>query len=75
MALDALGPGPDGSYPWFPRLPDGSPAWSDRCPADYHGGRVPRGMTTVMRNGRCYLIDQTPRDANGAPIDPPVRPE
>lgn len=72
MAHDALDPGPDGSYPWFPRLPDGSPAWSDLCPADYQGTRMPRGMTSIVRNGQRYVIDQTPRDADGNPINPPL---
>ncbi len=74
MAHDALDPGPDGTYPFFPRLSDGSPAWADRCPPDYTGTRMPRGVTTIVRGGQRYLIDQTPRDASGAPIDPPVLP-
>lgn len=67
---DALEPGQNGHYAHFPRLPDGSPAWSDRCPADYHGPRVPRGITAIVRNGRRFIIDQTPYDAAGSPIDP-----
>lgn len=74
MAHDALDPGPDGDYPFFPRLPDGSPAWSDRCPADYRGSRVPRCMTTIVRDGQRFIIDQSPRDANGDRINPSLRP-
>ncbi|MFD7081648.1 hypothetical protein [Streptomyces sp. NPDC059918] len=69
---DALEPGSDGAYEHFPRLPDGSPAWSDRCPADYHGSRVPRGVTTIVRDGQRFVIDQTPHNAEGNPINPPV---
>lgn len=72
MTHDALDPGPDGDYPFFPRLPDGSPAWSDRCPSDYHGSRVPRGVTTIRRYGQRFIIDQTPRGENGDPIIPPA---
>jgi hypothetical protein len=31
-------------------------------------------MTTIVRNGQRYAIDQTPRDADGNPIDPPIIP-
>lgn len=74
MVLDALDPGPNGDFPYFPRLPDGSPAWSDRCPPDYQGTHMPRGRTTVVRNGQRYVIDQTPHDADGNPINPPIIP-
>lgn len=70
MAHDALDPGPNGDFPFFPRLPDGSPAWSDRCPVGYLGSRVPRGVTTVVRDGQRFIIDQTPRHINGEPINP-----
>lgn len=74
MPYDALSPGPNGDYPFFPRLPDGSPAWSDRCPDDYYGSRVPRGVTTIVRGGYRYIIDQTPHDAEGNPINPSTIP-
>jgi hypothetical protein len=51
--LDALEPGPDGSYPAFPRRPDGSP--------DYErAGLLPRGSPPVPHrapDGRLVLID------------------
>lgn len=73
MAHDALDPGPDGTYPYFPRLPDGSPAWSDRCPPGYHGGRMPRGTHRQRTpSGEVVMIDMTPYDSAGNPIDPPT---
>jgi hypothetical protein len=68
MAHDALDAGPDGTFPWFPRLPDGTPAWSDLCPPDYQGARMPRGMTTIVRDGQRFIVDQSPRDAEGKPL-------
>jgi hypothetical protein len=62
---DALDPGPDGSYPFMPRKPDGS---VDR-------ERMPTGLTrNVSADGEVRLIDLTPRDAGGKPIDPPPLP-
>jgi hypothetical protein len=66
MAHDALDPGPNGDYPHFPRLPDGRPAWSDICPPDYQGTRMPRGIQRQCGE----IIDVTPRDAEGNPINP-----
>jgi len=67
MANDALDPGPDGSYPHWPRKPDGS--WDeDRMPTGVHPQRKPSGGQTK--------VDLTPRhgpesDTPGAPIVPP----
>jgi hypothetical protein len=77
MPHDALDPGLDGSFPWFPRLPDGSPAWADRVPAGYAGPVMRRGVEKVRvwggnRNGDLVEFDVTPRDAAGNPINPPV---
>lgn len=75
MPQDALDPGPRGDYPWFPRLPDGSPAWADSVPADYRGTVVFRGERWVrLPDGRRVGFDETPRDAAGKPINPPVIP-
>lgn len=60
MAQDAFDPGPNGDYPWWPRLPDGTPD-----PA-----RMPTGEH--LQDGT--LIDVTPRNANGNPIVPPTIP-
>ncbi len=84
MALDAFDPGPDGTYPAFPRKPDGSPAWSDRPETDGKPvpGRGPGGLVTPMprgkrmqrEGGRSVVIDVTPRGPGGVPIDPPRLP-
>jgi hypothetical protein len=33
---------------------------------------MPRGVTTIAQGGQRYIIDQTPRDADGNTINPPV---
>lgn len=59
MARDALDPGPDGTYPYWPRHPDGS-------------SRMPPGERWhTAPDGRTVLIDTTVRDAAGEPIVPP----
>ncbi len=85
MAQDAIDPGPDGTYPAFPRRPDGSPAWSDRPEDDGRPvpGRGPGGVVTPMPRGIRYLIrgirreriavDTTPY-AGAEPVNPPVLP-
>ena len=65
MARDALDPGPDGDYPYWPRRPDGSPD-PERMPTDPHWQRTP--------TGELVLVDLTPRHRDGAPITPPNRP-
>ncbi len=74
MVPRTLDPGPDGTYPWFPRLPDGSPAWKDRCPPGYQFSSVPRGTVRQGWGLHEWLIDLTPYDADGKPIDPPTIP-
>lgn len=79
MPNDALDPGPENTFPWFPRLADGSPAWADSAPADYAGPVVRRGVECVRvwggnRHGDLVAFDITPFDATGAPINPPVIP-
>jgi hypothetical protein len=75
MAADALDPGPNGDYPYFPRLPDGSPAWADTVPAGYSGTVILRCESWVtLSDGRRIGVDETPRDAEGNPINPPVIP-
>jgi hypothetical protein len=79
MPQDALDPGPRGDYPYFPRLPDGSPAWADLVPAGYTGSVVRRGVEKVRvwggnRHGDLVAFDVTPRDAAGNAINPPVIP-
>ena len=54
---DALDPGPDGTYPWWPRKPDGS--WDEL--------RMPTGERFERRGGRVYRVDVTPRHG---PEDP-----
>ncbi len=60
MPNDALDPGPNGDYPHWPRLPDGS---SD-----------PVRMPTGLRWQDGVLIDVTPRHPDGTPIVPPNTP-
>lgn len=66
MANDALDPGPNGDYPYWPRNPDGS---TDR-------ERMPKGVTKRRRDRRSPygelhdMIDVTPRDQQGNEIDP-----
>lgn len=84
MALDALEPGENGTYPAFPRLLDGSPAWSDTAATDGKpvpgrgpGGMVtpmPRGTRTERREGKQVLVDLTPRGPGGVAINPPTLP-
>lgn len=61
MAQDALDPGPDGSYPYMPRLPDGS----------IDPERMPRG-TRLQRtpDGDVVLIDVTPSNTPDGRLDP-----
>jgi len=73
MVKDAFDPGEDGSYPWFPRLADGSPAWSDSAASD---GRPVAGVTPMPRGLRPQagrLLDVTPRNADGSPLEVPTR--
>lgn len=63
MANDALDPGPDGTYPWWPRNPDGT--WDAvRMPTGVHRQRD-------RATGETILIDLTPRHPDGTPIIPP----
>ena len=83
MAGDAIEPGPGGTYPYFPRRLDGSPAWSDTpetdgiaVPGRGPGGMVtpmPRGLRTIIRDGERILVDVTPY-AGSAPVNPPTLP-
>lgn len=59
MANDALDPGPNGDFPWWPRNPDGS----SRMPFGLRRHRAPDGSE--------HLIDITVRDpVTGAPLGP-----
>lgn len=74
MAVDALDPGPNGDYPWFPRNAAGAPLWSD---SDGTDGIQVDGVTPMPRGLRWHdsiRIDVTPRNTDGIPIVPPVRP-
>lgn len=59
MASDALDPGPDNTYPNFPRRTDGTPAWSDSAETDGVAvpGRGPGGMVTPMPRGLRTHLD------------------
>jgi len=70
MAEDALDPGPDGTFPHWPRKPDGTPD-PERMPTGTHPQRV-RGRGP--NSGRVVIVDVTPRHPDGTPIEPPTIP-
>ncbi len=76
MAGDALEAGPSDTYPYFPRRNDGSPLWSETALTD--GIQVdgvtpmPRGLRTIRRDFKRFVVDVTPRGAGGVPINPPT---
>ncbi len=78
MAVDALDPGPDGDYPFFPRDAQGLPVWSDTPTENAEGGTMmPRGIQQMRHPTdprRLTVVDITPRIPNGTPIDPPAIP-
>ena len=65
MVNDAFDPGPDGSYPYFPREAAGRPAWSDSQSTDKIAvdgvAPMPRGWR--QEGGR--PVDVTPRNPDG----------
>jgi len=76
MVKDAFDPGPLGDFPNFPRLADGSPAWSDVPSSDGILVAGLAGLTTPMPRGLRVqdgrLVDVTPTGADGSPIAPPT---
>ena len=84
MAVDALDPGADNSFPYFPRKADGSPSWSDSAETDGTPvvgpdglARVPmpRGTRVLLRRDAFgqvekVLVNVTPT-LNGTPVNPP----
>ena len=72
MVVDAFDPGPEGSYPYFPRDAAGRPAWSDSQDTDKRAvdgvAPMPRGWR--KEGGR--FVDLTPRKPDGTPINPPT---
>lgn len=65
MPNDALDPGPDGTYPHWPRRPDGTP----------DPERMPTGVRLQKtRDGGVVAVDLTPRHPDGSPIIPPTIP-
>lgn len=80
MAVDALDPGPGGTYPHFPRDAQGRPVWSDSptgLPVANGGAPMPRGIQPTRdprHPGRLLAVDVTPRQSDGRPINPPVIP-
>ena len=78
MPRDALDPGPDGTYPAFPRRPDGRPdferaGWPPGANAEFdRTGEVPSGLTRMHDpDGRPVTVDLTLRDQEGRPVVPP----
>ncbi|SBV00576.1 hypothetical protein YW5DRAFT_01908 [Streptomyces sp. Ncost-T6T-1] len=79
MAIDALDPGEDGTYPHFPRDKDGRPLWSDHQMTDGQPvdgqAPMPRGIRRKpVGRGNVVTIDVTPTGPNGQPINPPDLP-
>lgn len=79
VAVDAFDPGPDGTYPHFPRDAQGQPVWADSptgLPVANGGDPMPRGVQRMRDpgSGRVLLVDVTPRQPNGEPINPPAVP-
>ncbi len=78
MARDAFDPGPDNTFPAFPRDALGRPLWSNTAETD--GVPVdgvtpmPRGLRKERRGGRVVVLDVTPRGPGGVAIDPPTLP-
>lgn len=71
MAVDALDPGPNGDYPYFPRDAEGRPLTSHaQAKAEDAGTYMPTGLH--RQGGR--LLDLTPRTPDGQPIEPPTIP-
>jgi len=61
-ATDALDPGEDGSFPYWPRLPDGST----------DPERMPRGPRPVrMPDGTWSVMDPAPGNPDGTYAGPP----
>jgi hypothetical protein len=63
MPNDALDPGPDGTYPYWPRTAEGE--WDEvRMPTGEHYQRR-------KSDGKVFRVDLTPRQTDGTPIVPP----
>lgn len=71
MATDALDPGPDGSYPFWPRDAAGRPLTSD---TDAQAAGAGTYMPTGVRQHGDRLLDLTPTGPDGQPITPPTLP-
>lgn len=76
MAVDALDPGPNGDYPYFPRDAEAGPMWGDTpspLPVVNGGAPMPRGIRRQRSvGGDLVVIDMTPIGPDGLPVDPPV---
>ncbi len=71
MAVDALDPGPDGTYPYWPRDAAGRPLTSHSTAQEEDAGTyMPTGLH--RQDGR--LLDLTPTGPDGQPITPPTIP-
>jgi hypothetical protein len=79
VARDALEPGAGGTYPAFPRRPDGRPdferaGWPPGSNAAYDAdpSRAPSELSR-MRNemGEVVVVDLALRDADGRAVNPP----
>jgi hypothetical protein len=85
MAEDAFDPGPNGTFPHWPRRPDGRPAGiglpiteddPELAQAEREAEeRMPTGLHYQRTpEGNHVLVDLTPRYPDGEPIIPPDLP-
>ena len=78
MAVDALDPGPDGTYPWWPRDGEGRPLNSQAAAEVAGSGTYMPHGTEVSgdrdRDGLPKRHDISPRRPDGTAIIPPTIP-
>ncbi len=78
MPVDALDPGPDGTYPYWPRDAAGKPINTQAdAEAAGSGTYMPHGKELSAdrdRDGYRKVHDLTPRTPDGQPIVPPTIP-
>jgi hypothetical protein len=68
MTRDALDPGPEGNYPYWPRRPDGTPAGKGLAATTPEEEAAEERMPTGVHRQDGHLVDLTPRFPDGSPI-------
>jgi hypothetical protein len=78
MAVDALDPGPNGDYPYWPRDDQGRPLNTEAAAKAVDSGTyMPHGNELSARRDRAgyrQVHDLTPHKPDGTPIAPPTIP-